>query len=162
MKIVKLNINDIKEYDNNVKSHPDWQIEQIKNSIQQFGFNDPIVVDTNKVIIEGHGRYNAVKKLNYKEVECIVLDLKEELSSKYRLVHNKLNLNTGFNEELLNKELNYLLDNAFNLEYIGIDNYNFDEEEILELEESEEEYIIEKLSCPNCGYIGLKEEFDKV
>ena len=55
MKIEKLNIAEITEYENNAKLHPREQIEQIKKSIQEFGNNDPIAIDENHVIIEGHG-----------------------------------------------------------------------------------------------------------
>lgn len=59
MKIEKINISEITEYENNAKLHPREQIEQIKKSIQEFGNNDPIAIDENNVIIEGHGRYKA-------------------------------------------------------------------------------------------------------
>lgn len=71
MKIEKLNIAEITEYENNAKLHPREQIEQIKKSIQEFGNNDPIAIDENNVIIEGHGRYKALQELGYDEVEVI-------------------------------------------------------------------------------------------
>ena len=88
MKIEKISIDKIKMYENNAKEHPNWHIEQIKDSIHEFGFNDPIAVDENNVIIEGHGRYLALKELGYKEVEFIRLEhLTEEqkgnLESKF-------------------------------------------------------------------------------
>ena len=52
MKIEKVKIKEIKLYENNAKIHPEWQVEQIKNSIIEFGFNDPIAIDENNVIIE--------------------------------------------------------------------------------------------------------------
>lgn len=65
MKIEVLPITTIKEYENNAKLHPREQIEQIKKSIQEFGNNDPIAIDENNVIIEGHGRYMALKELGF-------------------------------------------------------------------------------------------------
>ena len=59
MQIENININEIKEYENNAKIHTEEQIEQIINSIQRYGNNDPIAIDENNVIIEGHGRYMA-------------------------------------------------------------------------------------------------------
>ena len=56
MKIEKISIDKIKPYENNAKLHPPEQIEPIKKSIQEFGNNDPIAIDENGVIIEGHGR----------------------------------------------------------------------------------------------------------
>lgn len=106
MEIVKISIKDLKPYENNVKKHPREQIEQIKSSIKKFGNNDPIAVDENYVIIEGHGRYEALCDLGYKEAECIILKgLTEEQKNAYRLVHNKLTMNTDFELDGLIKEL---------------------------------------------------------
>ena len=106
MEIVKISIKDLKPYENNVKKHPREQIEQIKSSIKKFGNNDPIAVDENYVIIEGHGRYEALCDLGYKEAECIILKgLTEEQKNAYRLVHNKLTMNSDFEIDGLIKEL---------------------------------------------------------
>lgn len=106
MEIIKVRIEDIKPYENNAKMHPQEQIEQIKKSILEFGNNDPIAIDENNIIIEGHGRYEALKQLDYKEVECIRLShLTEEQKRAYILVHNKLTMNTGFDFNILDSEL---------------------------------------------------------
>lgn len=99
MKIIKLSIDSLTPDPNNAKEHPDWQIEQIKNSIEQFGNNDPIAVWGEKnIIVEGHGRYEALKELGYTEAECIRLDsLTDEERKAYALAHNKLTMNTEFN-----------------------------------------------------------------
>lgn len=111
LKIESVNINDIKPYKNNAKRHPKKQIEQIKKSIEDFGFNDPIAIDENNVIIEGHGRYEALKQLSYTSVDCIRLEhLTEEQKKAYILVHNKLNMSTGFDDEILFDELNDIID----------------------------------------------------
>lgn len=111
MKIELISIDDIKVYENNAKLHPAEQIEQIKKSIEEFGMNDPIAIDENNVIIEGHGRYIALQELGYKEVEVIKLShLTEEQKKAYMLVHNKLTMNTDFDIELLSEELNNILD----------------------------------------------------
>lgn len=106
MKIEKININEIIPYANNAKLHPDWQIEQIKESIEQFGNNDPIAIDENNVVIEGHGRLLALKELGYHEAEIIRLThLSDEEKRAYILAHNKLTMNTSFDIELLEQEL---------------------------------------------------------
>lgn len=106
MQIEVVNIGTIKEYSLNAKEHPKEQIEQIKKSIQDFGNNDPIAIDSDGEIIEGHGRYIALKELGYKEVEVIRLGhLTGPQKKAYRLIHNKLTMNSDFNLELLEKEL---------------------------------------------------------
>lgn len=97
-------------YARNAKEHPDWQIDQITNSIEEFGFDDPIAVrrgeDGVDVIIEGHGRLLAAKLLGMEQVPVIRLDhLTEEQARAYALVHNQLTMNTGFDIDLLESEM---------------------------------------------------------
>lgn len=97
-------------YAGNAKRHPDWQVEQIANSIQAFGFNDPIAVwhdvAGHPVVVEGHGRLLAAKRLGMSEVPVIRLDhLDEEGRRAYTLAHNKLTMNTDYDALLLDSEL---------------------------------------------------------
>ena len=111
MKIEKISIDAIKPYENNAKLHPPEQIEQIKRSILEFGNNDPIAIDENGVIIEGHGRYEALKQLGFDEIEIIRLShLNEQQKKAYILAHNKLTMNTGFDFDVLNLELDNIID----------------------------------------------------
>jgi ParB-like chromosome segregation protein Spo0J len=71
VKIEKINISEITEYENNAKLHPREQIEQIKKSINEFGNNDQIAIDENNVIIEGHGRYKALQELGFGELAAL-------------------------------------------------------------------------------------------
>ncbi len=115
MKIINVNIDELIPYKNNAKRHPKKQIEKIKQSIKDFGFNDPIAIDENNMIIEGHGRYQALKELKYKVIPCIKLnELTEQQKKAYILVHNKLNMQTGFDDEILANELDSIVD--FNME----------------------------------------------
>ena len=128
MQIVKININDLKPYEKNAKLHPRKQIEQIKNSIEQFGMNDPIGVwgDEN-IIVEGHGRLEAVKELGFSEVECIRLDhLTDEERKAYTLAHNQINMNSGFDFDILGGELDDILN--IDMEDFGFDFDNFHED----------------------------------
>ena len=81
----------IKPYEKNTKKHPAKQIKQVAASIKEFGFNQPIVLDKDNVIIVGHGRYEAAKFLGLKEVPTIIVDLTEQQAKAYRLADNKLN-----------------------------------------------------------------------
>ncbi len=112
MEIIRLKINDITPYEKNAKIHTEAQIEQIKKSIQEFGMNDPISVwGENNTIVEGHGRLEALKQLGYTEVDCIRLDhLTDEERKAYTLAHNKINMNTGFDIDLLDEELDSIED----------------------------------------------------
>ena len=124
MEIVKIKIEDIIPYENNVKQHPKEQLEQIKKSIEEFGNNDPIAIDENNIIIEGHGRLIALQELGYEEAECIVLKgLTDEQKNAYRLVHNKLTMNSDFDLEGLEKELK-------KIQEMDMKQFDFDMQEI--------------------------------
>ena len=107
MEIIRIPIDELTPDPNNAKDHPAWQIEQIKNSIEQFGNLDPIGVwGEDNLIVEGHGRYEALKELGYQEAECIRLDwLTEEERKAYALAHNKLTMNSGFIPDALDMTL---------------------------------------------------------
>lgn len=141
MKIERLKINDLLEYKYNAKEHPEWQIEQIVNSIKQFGFNDPIAVDENNTIIEGHGRLYALQEMGETEVDCIRLShLDEEQKRAYILAHNKLTMNTDFDLDLLQLELENIID--IDMSDFGFDDFLEEEEE----QEEEEQMYSDKVS----------------
>lgn len=136
MEIIKVKLDELIPYKNNAKIHTEEQIEQIKKSIQEFGNNDPIAIDENNIIIEGHGRLEALKQLGYKEAECIRLThMTEEQKKAYILVHNKLTMNTGFDFEMLEKELGDILD--IDMDAFGFDVEVPDDEETKEVIEDE-------------------------
>ena len=132
LKIEYVDISTLKPYENNAKEHPQEQIEQIKNSIVEFGMNDPIAVWKDNIIIEGHGRLLACQELNISKVPVIRLDdLSDEQRKAYTLAHNKLTMNSDFDLELLNGELESILD-------IDMGDFGFDldfEDEDLEPQE---------------------------
>lgn len=136
MQIEIISLDSLKPYERNAKKHTAEQIKQIKESITKFGNNDPIAIwgDEN-IIIEGHGRYVALRELGYEECECIRLDhLTEEERKAYTLAHNKLTMNTDFDDDLLLSELDELRD-FFDMSAFGF----FDDEEDEEEAEEEEE-----------------------
>jgi DNA modification methylase len=97
----------IKPYEKNAKKHPAKQVKQVAASIKEFGFNQPIVVDKKNVIIVGHGRYEAAKLLELKDVPVVVVDLTEAQAKAYRLADNKLN-ESDWDMELVVDELKTL------------------------------------------------------
>ena len=132
LNIEYVDINSIQPYKNNAKKHPKNQIEQIKSSIQQFGMDDPIAIWNNE-IVEGHGRLIACKELGFKEIPVIKLDhLSNEERKAYTLVHNKLTMNSDFDLDILNKELESIID-------IDMSEFDFDLDMDIEEEFKENE-----------------------
>lgn len=163
MEIVKIKINNLKPYKNNAKKHPKEQIEQIKKSIQEFGMNDPIAVwGKDNLIVEGHGRLEALKELGYKEVECIRLDhLTDEERKAYTLAHNKLTMNSDFDFEVLDNELNDILN--IDMSDFGFIQDNIDWDNVEDLEnDNYEEPQHRMLQCPSCHHIDRDIHFKKV
>ena len=135
LKIEYVPIDELKPYENNAKIHTDEQVEQIKRSIEEFGFNDPIAVWKDDEIIEGHGRLIAAKELGMEQVPIIRLDeLTDDQRRAYMLVHNKLTMNTDFDLELLEIELE---DIEIDMSVFGFDESEIGDEEFIEVEEDE-------------------------
>lgn len=164
MQLEILDINRLKEYELNAKEHPREQIEQIKKSIQDYGNNDPIAVDENNIIIEGHGRYIALKELGYKEVEIIRLGhLTDEQKKAYRLIHNKLTMNSDFDFELLEKELQELTAFDIDMSEFGFDESLFEEfdteENLAEEYEENKESLADKFIVPPFSILDTRQGY---
>src|ERR1700676_1178897 len=113
----------------NPRTHSEAQIAQIAGSIAEFGFNNPILVDTKGGIIAGHGRLLAARELQLTEVPVIVLDhLTDAQKRAYVIADNQLALNAGWDEAMLAAELTALQQEDFNLGLIG-----FEDEELARL-----------------------------
>ena len=112
LKLEYMALDELTPYENNAKIHTPEQIDQICASIKDFGMNDPIaIVGKDNIIVEGHGRLMACKKLGINEVPVIRLDhLNEQERKAYTLAHNKLTMNTGFDMDKLNAELQELVE----------------------------------------------------
>lgn len=92
METIKLSVGDIKPYERNAKKHDERQIKNVMESIKKFGFVQPIVVDKDHVVIIGHCRLIAAKRLKLREVDCVIADnLSQEDVDRLRLLDNKLN-----------------------------------------------------------------------
>lgn len=142
MKIEVIPISALKPYENNAKIHTPEQVEQIRKSIEDFGFNDPIAVDENNMIIEGHGRLMALNEMGRTDVECIrLVGLTEEQKKAYILIHNKLTMNTGFDLDILPSELQSI--EGIDMSFFGFEDMDFDFD--LESEPEEEEDVAELL-----------------
>jgi len=105
VKIEFIDINKIIPYEDNPRVHSDIQIEQISKSIKEFGFTVPILIDENKNVIAGHGRLEASKSLQLKEVPTITIsNLTDQQKKAYIIADNQLTLNSNWNEDLLDRK----------------------------------------------------------
>ena len=122
MEIEKVKTDVLIPYVRNARTHSDEQVTQICGSIKEFGFTNPVLIDSDKVIIAGHGRVMAAQRMGLSEVPCITLDYLTEAQKKaYIIADNQLALNAGWNEELLALEIEELNDLDFNLDLLGFD-----------------------------------------
>lgn len=151
MKIIELSLDEIKAYDKNPRNN-DEAVQYVAESIKQFGFKVPIVIDKNNVIVTGHTRYKASQELGLEKVPCIVADdLTDDQVKAYRLADNKVSEYSTWNFDLLNEELGDILeiemvDFGFEpIEDINLDEF-FEEKEPVEpkIEEPKE------IQCPHC------------
>lgn len=158
LKIEYLSKEELKPYANNAKVHTGEQIEQIKKSIEQFGFNDPIAVWKDNEIVEGHGRLLAVMEMDEVEkVPVIRLDnLTDEQRKAYMIVHNKIAERSSWNDEILGDELKEIIGD-FDLTELGFGEFELsmltedfdpvsyqDDEVIEEYGGKEDEYLAKK------------------
>ena len=159
MNIIEKRVKDLKPYEKNPRKNDD-AVQYVANSIKEFGFRVPIVIDSNNTIVCGHTRWKASKLLNMETVPCVIADdLTEEQIKAYRLADNKTAEIAGWDFPLLDMEL---ADISMDMEQFGfkdfdhsdIDDFFKDAEEV---EKEEQPHII---TCPHCGkMISLTKDF---
>lgn len=121
-KIKSIDLDALIPYANNSRTHSDEQVTQIAASIKEFGFTNPVLVDSSNGIIAGHGRVMAAKKLGLTSVPTICLDyLTDAQRRAYVIADNKLALNSGWDEEALKAELERLQEEDFDIDLLGFD-----------------------------------------
>jgi DNA modification methylase len=114
-------------YARNARTHSDEQVSQIAGSIKEFGFTNPVLIDSDNGIIAGHGRVMAARVLGLAEVPCLRLShLSETQRRAYILADNRIALNSGWDESMLALELTELNIDGFNLESLGFDSEEID------------------------------------
>jgi ParB-like chromosome segregation protein Spo0J len=107
-------------YINNARTHSDEQIDQIASSIREFGFRSPVLVGKDNMIIAGHGRVLAAKKLGLKKVPYIdCSDMSEIQTKAYILADNRIALNAGWDEQMLALEIQGLAVSDIDLKLLG-------------------------------------------
>ena len=144
MTIKEIKIIELKEYENNPR-HNDGAVDAVAASIKEFGFKVPIVIDADNVIIAGHTRLKAAKKLGLETVPCIIADdLTPEQIKAFRVADNKTAELAEWNMELLEQELSELQELGFSMDEFGfeLDEFQNDievkEDEVPEVDEENE------------------------
>lgn len=151
MKIIELALEQITPYENNPRFN-DNAVEAVAKSIEEFGFQQPIVLDKEKVIIAGHTRFKAAQELGLTTVPCVIAEnLTEEQCRAYRLVDNKVGELALWDDELLKIELEAIEIDMNEFGFIDIEDINIDGffEEAESKEEPEPKK--EEIQCPHCG-----------
>jgi ParB-like chromosome segregation protein Spo0J len=124
-------------YANNARKHSEQQVAQIAESIREFGFNNPVLIDKESGIIAGHGRVLAAKKLGLESVPCLRLGhLTDAQKRAYIIADNKIALNSEWSVEILKSELLAITKDGVELESVGFSLLEY--EELLDLEKEEE------------------------
>lgn len=129
LKVVYRNVSELIPYARNARTHSDEQIERIANSIKEFGWTNPILIDGENGIIAGHGRILAARKLGIEKVPTIELSgFTEAQKRAYIIADNRLALDAGWDEDILKLEFAELEKEGFELSKTG-----FSDEEINEM-----------------------------
>jgi len=149
LKIKYRPIESLKEYDRNSRTHSKDQIAELKRSIQEFGFTNPVLITAENEIIAGHGRVQAAQQLGLESVPTITLgDLSDEQRRAYVIADNKLAMGAGWNEKRLVSELTRLQESRYDATLTG-----FSQEELKKLL---------SLSCPgDDAQVHFSEELDE-
>lgn len=169
MKDFKLNIEylpikALKPYEKNARKHNKEDVSVIMKSIEKYGFSDPIGIWSDKnIIVEGHGRVEACKKLGIKEVPVIRLDhLTDEERRQYALMHNKSAELSSWDFDILGEELQDLDFGDLELDW-GLPNEDIDWAGVEDLsEKTYDEPTHKMLECPACNHIDRDIHFKKV
>ena len=141
MNIQEIEIDKVIPYHNNPRK--DQAVDKVASSINEYGFQQPIVVDKNMVVIVGHTRLLASKKLGLTKVPVFIADLSETKAKAYRIADNRLNEDSNWDMDLLSLEITDLLDQNFNIDTLG-----FDSAELDKILENDKEYFTDEDEVP--------------
>ena len=150
MEIIQRKVNELVPYENNPRIN-DEAVEYVKNSIKEFGFKVPIVIDKDNVIVAGHTRLKASLELGLKEVPCIIADdLSEEQIKAFRLADNKVSEKSQWDFSKLDDELDSILDIDMSLFDFNINTDNVNLEDFFEDSDNKKEKESKLIECPYC------------
>ena len=157
MKVEAKSIDEIKPYENNPRDNDD-AVDAVANSIKEFGWQQPIVVDNDGVIIAGHTRYKAAEKLGLKHIPVVVADnLTPDQVKAYRLADNKTAELADWDMDLLNDELDQIRN--IDMSDFGFDELDDDQIDTEPKVDDNEELSLDdfgddkfEVVCPKCGF----------
>lgn len=150
MQIHDISISLLREYDNNPRNN-DGAVNAVAESIKEFGFKVPVIVDSNNVIVAGHTRVKAARKLGMSAVPCIIADdLTPEQIRAFRLADNKTAELAGWDFAKLEEELSGIS------KQFDMTSFGFDETDDIDIdgffEDAEQkEKEPKRIQCPHCG-----------
>lgn len=161
MEIVNKRIEELRPYENNPRFNDD-AVQYVANSIKEFGFKVPIIIDKNNTIVAGHTRYKASLELGLKEVPCIVADdLTDEQIKAFRLADNKVSEFSSWNYDFLDEEIEGI--NDIDMSLFGVLHSEIDWGSVEDLnDDTYEEPIKDRLECPFCHQVDVAIHFKKV
>lgn len=153
MQIIEKSIGKLKPYENNPRKNED-AVEYVANSIREFGWQVPIVIDKDNTIVAGHTRYLAAIELGIDKIPCVVAEnLSEAQIKAFRLADNKVSEMAGWDWNALEIELDGL---DIDMEQFGFNELHFDDDTLDELftdapEKEKSEGAEHVITCPHCG-----------
>lgn len=161
VEVKNIKIDELKAYEHNPRNIGQNAIDAVAHSIQDFGFQQPIVVDQDKVIIVGHTRLLAAKQLGLKEVPVVVAsDLSKAKADAFRLADNKTGELADWDFQELEKELDALTAD-FEMEDYGFESSDFgDDADLDDYTEPESDEVM--VECPSCHAVIPKADLKKV
>ena len=150
MNIIEKRVKDLKPYEKNPRLNDD-AVKYVAESIKEFGFKVPIVIDKDNNIVCGHTRWKACKKLKIDTVPCVVADdLTEEQIKAFRVADNKTSEKSGWDFALLDTELAEI--ETIDMTLLGFDETKNSEPIDLDDEEPKTDRAIKIVHCPKCGF----------
>lgn len=151
-------VSELRKHNKNARTHSEFQINQIVNSINEFGWTNPILIDEHNTIIAGHGRLDAAELMGIGEVPCIGLSGLSEIQKRaYLIADNQLALNAGWDINILQAEIVALKLNDFDIDLLGFSDSEINKmlqpndidfpDDFSECDETELKH-----KCPKCGF----------
>lgn len=153
MKIDYIDPSKLIPYEFNNRRHDEAQIDRIANSIKEFGFTQPLVIDESNIILVGHGRWIAAQKLKLDKVPVLIKsDLTETQKKAYRILDNKLQNDSTWDFNNLELELGHLEDLDFDLKAWGLEELMIPQIDPIRADDQSQLDEKSKIICPNCNH----------